>query len=140
MYKNVFQTPIRGASSWFFGSLVYLKYLNTKIRIHFLISYFFKMDVDTAIMLYALIIKKRNKKIKKQRLLWEHPIVSQRYEKGHFQNLFPDLLQYPSKFFNYFRMSRNSFFELHDAIKYDIRKEDTNMRKSITTEERLAVH
>jgi len=31
------------------------------------------------------------------------------------------------------------FFKLHDAIKYDIRKEDTNMRKSITTEERLAV-
>lgn len=97
------------------------------------------MDVDTAIMLYALIIKKQNKKIKKQRLLWVHPIVSQRNEKGHFQNLFPDLLQYPSKFFNYFRMSRDSFFELHDAIKYDIRKEDTNMRKSITTEERLAV-
>jgi len=30
--------------------------------------------------------------------MWVHPIVSQRNEKGYFQNLFPDLLQYPSKF------------------------------------------
>lgn len=36
-------------------------------------------------------------------------------------------------------MSSNSFFELHDANKNDIRKDDTNMRKSITAEKQLAV-
>jgi len=50
-------------------------YLHTYIKT-FKLSNFFKMDVDTAIMLCALIIKKRNKKIKRQRLLRVHSIVS----------------------------------------------------------------
>ncbi|XP_022173853.1 protein ANTAGONIST OF LIKE HETEROCHROMATIN PROTEIN 1-like [Myzus persicae] len=36
-------------------------------------------------------------------------------------------------------MSSQSFFELHNLIKNDTKKEDTNMRRSISTEERLAV-
>lgn len=36
-------------------------------------------------------------------------------------------------------MSSKSYFELHNLIKDDTKKEDTNMRRIISTEERLAV-
>lgn len=36
-------------------------------------------------------------------------------------------------------MLSKSFFELHSLIKIDTRKEDTNMRRSISIEEQLAI-
>jgi len=68
-----------------------------------------------------------------------HPTVGPRLEKGNFHTLFPDLLEYESTFSNYSRTSSKSFFELHNLIKNDTKKEDTNMRRSISTEKRLAV-
>ncbi|KAL4126793.1 hypothetical protein QTP88_011002 [Uroleucon formosanum] len=96
------------------------------------------MEVEEALLLYCL-IKRKRKNNKRKRLHWVHPIVGARLEKGNFNILFPDLLKYESKFFNFFRMSSKSYFELHNLIKDDTTKEDTNMRRSISTEERLAV-
>jgi len=96
------------------------------------------MEVEEALLLYCL-IKRKRKYNKRKRLYWVHPIVGARLEKGNFNILFPDLLKYESKFFNFFRMSSKSYFELHNLIKDDTKKEDTNMRRSISTEERLAV-
>lgn len=97
------------------------------------------MEVEEALLLALFIKRKHNKNKKRKRLHWVHPIVGDRLEKGNFHTLFHDLLKYESKFFNYFRMSSKSFFELHNLIKNDTKKEDTNMRRSISTEERLAV-
>lgn len=97
------------------------------------------MKVEEAILLYSL-IKKKNKPAKRtERIYWVHPIVQSRNEKGHFTCLFTDLLKSEQKFFNYFRMSSKSFFELHDLIKRSVKKETTNMRRPISTKERLAV-
>jgi len=86
-----------------------------------------------------LIKRKYKKNNKQKRLYLVHPIVGARLEKGNFHTLLPDLLKYESKFFDYFRMSSIFIFELHNLIKNDTRKEDTNMSRSISLEERLAV-
>ncbi|KAJ8893014.1 hypothetical protein PR048_005595 [Dryococelus australis] len=50
-----------------------------------------------------------------------------------------ELKQDSCKFHNYFRMSKNSFDELLSLLKTNIGKADTNMKKSIPAEERLAI-
>jgi len=91
------------------------------------------MEVEEALLLALLLKRKHNKNKKHQRLHWVHPIVGDRLEKGNFHTQFPDFLKYESKFFIYFRMSNKSFFELHNVIKNDTKKEDTNMRRSISS-------
>lgn len=67
---------------------------------------------------------------------WLSDHIKLRKERGEFR-LFNDLSD--EKFTNYFRMDRSKFFELHDLIKDDIKKKNTNMRKSISSIERLTV-
>ncbi|XP_060810720.1 uncharacterized protein LOC132904419 [Amyelois transitella] len=50
-----------------------------------------------------------------------------------------DLRRDESKFFNYFRMSMTTFDDLLKRVNEDLKKHDTNMRKSITPEEKLAI-
>jgi len=67
-------------------------------------------------------------------------LVAARETEGAFKVLFPHLLNDPKKFFNYFRMSVNTFYELLLAvIKSSITKQDTMVRSSITAEGKLAV-
>lgn len=52
------------------------------------------MDVETDIVLYSLVINKKNvtKKLKSKNhiFFWLHPLASHRYEKGQFINVFLD--------------------------------------------------
>lgn len=50
-----------------------------------------------------------------------------------------DLRRDESKFFNYFRMSMTTFDDLLKRVNEDLKTHDTNMRKSITPEEKLAI-
>lgn len=88
---------------------------------------------DEALLLWSL------EESKKKRRYWTHPINIERSEKGELSVLLPDLLEDEERFFIYFRMSVNSFNELHNYIKHEIEKQNTNWRNSISTKERLAV-
>lgn len=82
------------------------------------------MDAEEAILFYCLVKRKNKINKKRKRRLWVHPIIGARMEKGSFHTLFPDLLKFPTKFFNYFRMSSESFLVLYNLIK-----NDTNIRR-----------
>lgn len=74
---------------------------------------------------------------KRRPRFWVHEINLKRETYGEFHHLFPDLLGEDEKFFKYFRMSTAEFYELIELLP--IRKQDTNFRKAISPEERLAV-
>jgi len=86
---------------------------------------------------YQLFIK--NKK-KINRKMWVHPLNSTRPSEGAFNLLFENIKKDPVKFFNYFRMSVSAFDELLTMyLGTRLLGIDTNMRKSITPAEKLAV-
>lgn len=88
---------------------------------------------ETAVVTYIL-----NQTVKNRRL-WVHLINVERNEKGIFVNLFPQLINDPEKFHQYFRMSYNQFTDLHNLIKDDIKKQNTQFRAPVPSEQRLAV-
>lgn len=81
----------------------------------------------------------RPKKVTRNRELWVHELNSARKREGDFHILLPHLEKDPKKFFNYFRMSSNSFYELLAAIQPFITKQNTNMRMCVSPKEKLAV-
>ncbi|KAJ8894028.1 hypothetical protein PR048_006638 [Dryococelus australis] len=64
---------------------------------------------------------------------------AERLASGQFYTIMSELKGDNSKFLNYFRMRHKSFKDLLDLLKMDIQKVDTNMRRSIPIEERLAI-
>lgn len=69
---------------------------------------------------------------------WINPIFEERDKSGEFHTLFPKLLEQPKKFFEYFRMKPNTFWYLLNGIR-PYREKQSNFRKCISAEERLAV-
>ncbi|XP_068090140.1 uncharacterized protein [Hyperolius riggenbachi] len=90
-----------------------------------------------------LLLRRRKKaleqKRKRQRRFWVHPMISQRLSIGHFPLLFRELRKNPEKFFSYTRMSVATFDSLLVVLRPRLMRITTNMRKSITPEERLIV-
>lgn len=74
-----------------------------------------------------------------KRKYWIHPINQCREEMGTFYTIFEELRRDGSKFFNFFRMSTASFDELHEKLKNEIQRQNTKMRNSIPSQERLAL-
>lgn len=72
----------------------------------------------------------------KTRTKWIESHSRNKQTRGEF-NLYRELSS--KNFAQYFRSSRSSFLELHELIKNDIKKKNTILRKSISSEERLAV-
>ena len=62
-----------------------------------------------------------------------------RDEEGQFHTIMDKLYDDPKKFYEYFRMSQQTFQELLDLLEPHITKKDTNMRKSISAKQRLAI-
>lgn len=91
------------------------------------------------VLAYYLYKKKQKETVKCKRSLWVHPILLEREEYGAFHTLFRKLEEDETKFFNYFRMKKETFQLLLTAIYDKITHEDTDMRKSISPAERLAV-
>nr|XP_039254584.1 protein ALP1-like [Styela clava] len=87
-------------------------------------------------LLYLL----RQKRRRRKRLYWVHPILQRRNELGEFSRLVKELeLERESYFFQYFRLSTEKFRELARLIGPKIARLDTNWRKSISAEQRLAI-
>lgn len=91
------------------------------------------MEVEEAICVYLLLKRKRKRKY------WVHPILRDRLTHGQFTTLYPKLRNYEPKFFNYLRMSINSFDELLETISEQIASFDTHMRSSVSPEEKLVI-
>ncbi|XP_030761187.1 protein ANTAGONIST OF LIKE HETEROCHROMATIN PROTEIN 1-like [Sitophilus oryzae] len=90
-------------------------------------------DEEEILLLFALLKKKKKKRY------WVHPINKKRAQFGEYHRLCIELQSHEDKFFQYFRMSRLCFEELHDLLKANIAKCTTNWRKPIHTRERLAI-
>ena len=70
---------------------------------------------------------------------WIHEINLDRHKSGEYHTLFPKLRHHHVKFFDYVRMSQNTFDIIHNGIQSLISKRDTNYSRPISTEERLLV-
>jgi hypothetical protein len=81
--------------------------------------------------------KYRNRKASK-RQYWVHPILKVRYLEGSFYTLFGKLKGDESKFFNYFRMSTQTF-DFRIRLENAIKRQDTRMRSCVPPTEMLAV-
>jgi hypothetical protein len=84
-------------------------------------------------------LHKELKKKKRKHKFWTHPLLNAKQERGVFYTTFNGLRNDESKFFNYFRMSIVSFDELLQHIRNDVAGSDTNMRRCVPPEERLAL-
>jgi len=71
--------------------------------------------------------------------MWVHPINIKRPEFGIFSHLYPDLLEDEEKFHRLFRMNIEQFYRLSQLVREEIRKQNTNYRRAISPEERLAI-
>ncbi|KAL4090147.1 hypothetical protein QTP88_025046 [Uroleucon formosanum] len=85
--------------------------------------------------LYSRVVRRRQK----NRKFWVHPLLSDRSTKGLFNLFYNDLRKYEDKFFNYLRMSVNSFDELMEQLREDLTGQQTNMRECISPVEKLVV-
>jgi len=68
-----------------------------------------------------------------------HPVTGQTSLKGKFYSLYEELKAHPQKVFRYFRMSSATFDKLLVLLDPSLAFQDSRMRKSLPSEERLAV-
>lgn len=68
------------------------------------------------------------------RRYWVHPIHSEREKNNHFSEFYTNIRKFPEKFFEYYRMSLNSFDELLTTLRPYLTKQQTNMRNPISAE------
>lgn len=92
------------------------------------------MDVEDLIIFH---LSHKTRKAKKRH--WIHPLFLERHSKGLFHTYFKDVRKYPDRFFNYTRMSVQSFDNLLENISNSIKGSDTRMRACITPEEKLVM-
>lgn len=101
------------------------------------------MNREEALLMTGLLLiirqRRRRRRIKKKKKYWVHPLLSQRHQKGLFCHLVSDLRKNETKFFQYFRMSINSYDELLTLLQERLRRQDTVMRKAVSAEEKLVV-
>jgi len=77
--------------------------------------------------------------VQKHRRYWVHPLHSSKEYDMKFQSFYGNLKKYPEKFFDYYRMSIQSFEELLEKVRLNLTKETTHLRNPISPEERLTV-
>ncbi|XP_050437787.1 uncharacterized protein LOC126843996 isoform X2 [Adelges cooleyi] len=92
-------------------------------------------DVEAVCIAY-LLNKRHKKQNKTKRQYWVHPLNVKRPQEGQFNITFMTLRAHPDKFFDYYRMSIQSFDELVLLAGQHIQKQYTNMRIPISPEER----
>ena len=73
------------------------------------------------------------------RTIWIHPLNEDQYYKGEFYVLYPDLRNYPAKFFTMYRMSVSKFDELLELLMPALLRQNTNYQTSISPEQRLVL-
>lgn len=92
--------------------------------------------------LQLLILKarwRRRARERRRRRYWVHPLSSKRRARGTYYVLYLELRRDPEQFFNYMRMSIESFDHLLQRMSASLQREDTRYRRAINPEERLIV-
>jgi len=87
----------------------------------------------------AFVVLDEDERNKRSTRTWVHDINTKREELGEFRRLVQELRNDSKRFHMYFRMTIEQFDYIHELFKSDIYKRNTQLRKAITTEERLAV-
>lgn len=93
---------------------------------------------STALLFYAAAIEAKKKEKKRSRL-WIKQWRKTRLDSGNIQNMMRELQPELDDFKNYIRMDETCFKRILKAIKFDIQKQNTNMREAISPEEKLSV-
>lgn len=89
-------------------------------------------------LLYLLHLRRQRRR-RRDVEFWIHPILKVRYVEGTYYTLFEKLKKDPRKFFNYFRMTEETFNYLLENLYLKIKKKDTSFRMAIPPEEMLVV-
>jgi len=71
--------------------------------------------------------------------MWVHLINIKIPDFEIFSHLYPDILEVEEKFHGLFRMNIEQFYRLSQLVGDEIQKQNTNYRRAITPEERLAI-
>ena len=66
---------------------------------------------------FALLLMRRIRRLRRQRSMWVHSLTNARLYHGQYYTIMTELRNDNEKFFNYFRMSQNTFNELLSVIK-----------------------
>lgn len=100
-----------------------------------------KMTVtrQQAAAIFAAILIKRKKQQEARKRLWTRRFLSRREFDDVSKKLMEDLRNDSDTFYEFFRMSPAEFDFLLNKVRDIIAKRDTNMRKSISAEIRLAI-
>lgn len=88
-------------------------------------GHWYTIDVAEATIVCLLIQRRKKRRTKKKRY-WIHPLFSKRHSNELFNNYFNDLRKYRDHYFNYTRMSAQSFDKLLIDIIYSISDIDTS--------------
>ncbi|KAL4112615.1 hypothetical protein QTP88_016366 [Uroleucon formosanum] len=97
------------------------------------------MDEIDAVCLWAVHQRIRRRRQKEERKYWVHPILKTRLSSSQYITLYPKLRDHDEKFFNYFRMSIESFDDLLDLIKNELEANEQAVRYCISPQEKLIV-
>ena len=73
------------------------------------------------------------------REVWVHPLNEERTEKGEFYTHYTDHRKFDDRFFELYRMTVGQFDELLYRVGPRILKQETNFRRPLSPEERLAI-
>ena len=71
--------------------------------------------------------------------MWVHPTNIKRPDFEIFSYMYPDPLEDEEKFNGFFGMKIEEFYGLSQLVGEEIQKQNTNYRRAITPEERLAI-
>jgi hypothetical protein len=75
----------------------------------------------------------------KRQNMWVHLINIERPEFAIFSHLYQDLLEDEENFHGFLRLNIEQFYHLSQLVAEEIHKQNTNYRRAITPEERLAI-
>ena len=70
---------------------------------------------------------------------WVHPLFQNKKRQGAFHNLIQELKDDDEKYFNYFRMSKASYYELLHRLGPALQRQDTTFRNALTPDEQLTI-
>ncbi|XP_076238644.1 uncharacterized protein LOC143181873, partial [Calliopsis andreniformis] len=96
-------------------------------------------EEEMAIIAVVLEEEERRKEDDKEKKTWVHDMWRARATEGEFSTLYKMLKDDQLKFYEYFRMTQNTFEILISKVGESLKKQDTPWRLSITPRERLAV-
>lgn len=76
---------------------------------------------------------------KKKRQHWVHPVNHNRKTEGAYETYVAGCKDFPEKYKDALRMDKDSFKEILEYVKEEIKKQDTFFRKAICVEQRLTI-